>query len=95
MCLTDDEIAHRLLTLPRWYREGDALVCDFDRVDFNGSIAFVNAIATVANEMNHHPDISIAWNHVVVRISSHDVRAITARDFTFACKLQSLASSTG
>lgn len=90
MRLTDEEIAERLVALPHWHRDGDALVRDFDCGDFNGAIAFVNAIAKAANERNHHPDIAIAWNHVVIRVSSHDVRAITERDIELALVISAL-----
>jgi 4a-hydroxytetrahydrobiopterin dehydratase len=90
MRLTDEEVADRLAALPHWHRDGDSIVRDFDCGDFNGSIAFVNAIARAANEHNHHPDIAIAWNHVVVRVSSHDVRAITERDVALALIINAL-----
>jgi len=93
--LTDEEIAKRLGSLPHWHREGDMLVRDFDRSDFDGSIAFVNIIAKAASDMNHHPDLVIRWNHVIVQISSHDVRSITERDFALASIINALASPTG
>ena len=47
--LPDDAIARALAALPGWTREGEEIVRTFDRGNFNGSIAFVNAIATAAN----------------------------------------------
>jgi 4a-hydroxytetrahydrobiopterin dehydratase len=67
-----------------WTNDGKALVKVFDRKDFDGSIAFVNAVAKVANAQNHHPDIAISWNNVTIRTWSHDVNEITDRDTKLA-----------
>jgi 4a-hydroxytetrahydrobiopterin dehydratase len=67
-----------------WVDDGQALVKTFDRRNFDGSIAFVNAVAAVANRLNHHPDIALSWNEVTIRTWSHDVNAITARDTALA-----------
>ena len=67
-----------------WTNDGSALVRVFDRKNFDGSIAFVNAVAAEANRLDHHPDIAISWNRVTVRTWSHDVGAITERDVALA-----------
>ena len=89
--LAADAIARELATLPGWKREGEEIVRTFDRGNFNGSIAFVNAIATAANEADHHPDLAIAWNNVTVRLSSHDAHGLTERDFALARTIAGLA----
>ena len=88
--LPDDAIASELAALPGWVREGDEIVRTFDRGNFNGSIAFVNAIAAAANAADHHPDIAIAWNEVTVRLSSHDAHGLTERDFALARAIEGL-----
>ena len=67
-----------------WTNDGRALERVFDRKNFDGSIAFVNAVAAEANRLDHHPDIAISWNRVTVRTWSHDVGAITERDVALA-----------
>jgi 4a-hydroxytetrahydrobiopterin dehydratase len=89
--LPDDAIARKLAALPGWVRAGEEIVRTFDRGNFNGSIAFVNAIATAANAADHHPDIAIAWNEVTVRLSSHDAHGLTERDFALAGAIDALA----
>jgi 4a-hydroxytetrahydrobiopterin dehydratase len=88
--LPDDAIARELAALTGWKREGEEIVRTFDRGNFNGSIAFVNAIATAANAADHHPDIAISWNDVTVRLSSHDAHGLTARDFALARAIDAL-----
>ena len=67
-----------------WTNDGQALAKTFDRRDFDGAVAFVNAVAAVANRVNHHPDIALSWNEVTIRTWSHDVGAITDRDAALA-----------
>jgi 4a-hydroxytetrahydrobiopterin dehydratase len=89
--LPDDAIARELAALPGWSREGEEIVRTFDRGNFNGSIAFVNAIAAAANAADHHPDIAISWNDVTIRLSSHDAHGLTERDFALARAINGLA----
>ncbi len=74
-----------------WTNDGQALTKRFDRRNFNGSIAFVNAVADVANRLNHHPDIALSWNEVTIRTWSHDVSAITDRDVALAKAIDAIA----
>ena len=73
-----------------WANDGQALVKVFDRGSFNGAIAFVNAVATVANRLDHHPDIAVSWKEVTIRTWSHDVNAITDRDTELAREIDAL-----
>ena len=89
--LPDDAIRTKLAAIPGWTREGQEIVHTFDCGNFNGSIAFVNAIAAAANAADHHPDIAIAWNAVTIRLSSHDAHGLTDRDFALAQTIDALA----
>lgn len=90
--LPDDAIARGLAALAGWRREENAIVRTYDRVDFDGSIAFVNAIAAAANAADHHPDLAVSWNRVTVRLSSHDAGGISDRDFRLAQRIDALAT---
>jgi 4a-hydroxytetrahydrobiopterin dehydratase len=87
--LPDSEIMARL-ALGAWQRDGDTIVRVFDCKNFDGSIAFVNAVAAIAKAQDHHPDIDISWNEVTVRTWSHDAGGITERDFTLAKAIDAL-----
>ncbi len=89
--LSDEEIEEALASCDGWRREGDAIVKEFDRGDFAGSVDFVNAIAPRAEEMNHHPDLEISWSKVTVSITSHSAGGLTENDFELAQKIDSLA----
>jgi 4a-hydroxytetrahydrobiopterin dehydratase len=89
--LSEDEVEQRLGQLEGWSRQGDALTREFKLKDFVGSIDFVNRLVEPAEEMNHHPDLSISWNKVTVSLSTHSEGGITENDFELARKIDSLA----
>jgi 4a-hydroxytetrahydrobiopterin dehydratase len=89
--LSDEEIDSRLAGLDGWHREGDAIVKEFKLDDFVGSVDFLNRVTPVAEEMNHHPDVSIAWNKVTVTLSTHSEGGLTENDFQLASRIDSLA----
>jgi len=82
--LTDDQRDAALKELDDWRHEGDAIVRDLRFKDFGRAMEFVNRVAEVAEEQGHHPEIQIRYNHVVLRLSSHDVGGVTARDVVLA-----------
>jgi 4a-hydroxytetrahydrobiopterin dehydratase len=90
--LSHDEIARRLQRLRGWQHRGNALEKRFECGDFDGSMKFVNSVAAIANEHNHHPDISISWNDVTLTLSSHDAGGITDRDLRLAAAVDAIAS---
>jgi 4a-hydroxytetrahydrobiopterin dehydratase len=91
MLLSDEEIDRRLGELDGWSRDGEAIARAFDRGDFVGSVAFVDAIVGPAEDLGHHPDLEISWATVTVRISTHSEGGITAADFELAARIDALA----
>jgi 4a-hydroxytetrahydrobiopterin dehydratase len=89
--LSDEQIQERLKDLDGWRQRGEYIVKSFDRGDFKGSVEFVNSIVDPAEEMNHHPDISISWSQVEVAISTHAEGGLTENDFELAKKVEALA----
>jgi 4a-hydroxytetrahydrobiopterin dehydratase len=82
--LSDDEIAARLED-GDWRREGNAIVRDWRFKDFGEAISFVNRVADVAENANHHPDILLhGWNHVRLTLSTHSEGGITGADLKLA-----------
>jgi len=52
------------------------------------AVAFTNAVAAIAEEQNHHPDILLAWGKVKVSIWTHKINGLTHSDFYFAAKVE-------
>jgi 4a-hydroxytetrahydrobiopterin dehydratase len=91
MLLSDEEIEARLGAVEGWSRDGDAIVREFERGDFVGSVRFVEALVEPAEELGHHPDLEISWATVTVRISTHSEGGLTAADFELAARIDALA----
>lgn len=70
---------------------GDKLVKEFDRGDFKGAVAFLNAILPVAESAGHHPDIRISWKTVEVTLSTHSEGTVTDKDFALADAIDALS----
>ena len=88
--LSDDEVQRRLNELPGWESDGSSLKRRFKFEDFQASVDFVNRIAPVAEDMNHHPDIAISWNTVDLTLTTHSQGGITENDFELAAQVDSL-----
>ncbi|MGB7684282.1 MAG: 4a-hydroxytetrahydrobiopterin dehydratase [Solirubrobacterales bacterium] len=89
--LSQSEIEERLAELSGWEQSGEAIVKEFKREDFVGSVRFVDSLVDPAEEMNHHPDLEISWDTVTVKISTHSEGGLTANDFELAAKIDALA----
>ena len=89
--LDDDEIGTRLGALDGWSRRDDEIVREFEFEDFVGSVRFVDALVAPAEEMGHHPDLSISWNKVEVAITNHSEGGLTEADFELAGRIEKLA----
>lgn len=89
--LSDDEV-RAALTGGDWRREGDAIVRDWRFADFRAAITFVERVAELAEEANHHPDILIhGWNKVRLTVSTHSEGGITGADLALAERIDALA----
>jgi len=89
--LGDAEIEEKLAGLSGWERSGAAIQKDFKRDDFVDSVRFVDSLVEPAEAMSHHPDVSISWDTVTVKISTHSEGGLTAADFELAAKIDALA----
>ena len=89
--LSDSEIEARLAGLTGWARAGEAIVKEFDRGDFVGSVKFAESLVEPAEAMGHHPDLEISWATVRVTISTHSEGGLTAADFELAAKIDARA----
>jgi 4a-hydroxytetrahydrobiopterin dehydratase len=89
--LSEQEIESHLGEREGWEREGEAISKTFDRGDFVGSVRFVDSLVEPAEEMNHHPDLSISWSKVKVSITTHAQGGLTENDFELAKRIDALA----
>ena len=88
--LSENEIKKALSSLKGWKREGEEIVKQYELKDFVHAMGFVNSVALLAEKANHHPDIDVRWNNVVLRLSTHSARGLTEKDFNLAKQIEAL-----
>ena len=92
--LSPTEIVKRLADLPGWKLSGDgdevAIEKTFTFADYYETLAFVNALALVAHQLDHHPDLSVHYARCVVRYRTHAVNGISDTDFECAARADAL-----
>lgn len=91
--LPDLDIQRALGTLPGWARRGDVITKTYTFPRFADGIAFVSAVATAADRMDHHPDIDIRYTKVTTALSTHSAGGITELDLELARQIEQLATS--
>ncbi len=91
--LSAKEIKEAIKDLPEWDVEGKAIVRVFEFDDFEQAIDFVNGVAELAEDADHHPDMDIRYNKVRVILSTHSKGGITESDFDLAERLDTLVDA--
>jgi len=84
------EILERSLALPGWKVEADALIYERTFEDFVAAIAFVNRLVEPAEQLGHHPEITINYNRVTLRLTTHDAGGLTELDFQLAQQIEQI-----
>ena len=76
--------------LNEWMIHNELLVKEFVFSTFQDAINFVNAVAKIADEADHHPDIFISYNKVKISLITHDLGEISEKDYSLAKEIESL-----
>ncbi len=89
--LDDAEIDSRLRG-SAWEREGTRIVREWRLRDFAAAVEFVNRVAAVAEERDHHPDILVhGYDRVRLELSTHSAGGLTESDFELARRIDALS----
>lgn len=90
--MNTQEINEKLKSLTDWsYDESSkSLVKTFNFKSYLKNIGFVNAVAWIANKLNHHPDLEVSYNKCIVKITTHDENGISEKDFELATQIDQL-----
>jgi 4a-hydroxytetrahydrobiopterin dehydratase len=89
--IKSSELKERMKKVPEWELEKKHIERTFEFDDFADAIAFVNSVAEVAEEEEHHPDIDIRYNKVRLILSTHSKGGPTELDFGLAERIDTLA----
>ncbi len=82
--LSGFEITDRLKNLRRWELDGEVIKKKYEFASFTEAIQFVNKVANLAEQVDHHPDIFISYRRVTLTLSTHSEGGITQKDFNLA-----------
>ncbi len=93
--LNKEEVKSFLNKLMEW--KADDTDCSyiyrkFEFSSFLENVAFVNAIAWIAHQEDHHPEIKIGYKNCLVKYSTHAINGLSENDFICATKIDGLYS---
>jgi 4a-hydroxytetrahydrobiopterin dehydratase len=84
-----DDIAARLATeLPRWTYEDGWIRRKFKTSGWKATLMAVNTVGHLAEAAWHHPDLTVSYAFVNVKLMTHSAKGITERDFALASKIE-------
>lgn len=81
-----------LKNLPEWEisERGTSIVRTVKYKDFKQALDFVNKVGEIAEEQNHHPDLSLGWGYCHVVLMTHSINGLHENDFIMASKVEKL-----
>ncbi len=90
--LTSDDVKNYLTKVNHWQANADNTMISrrFTFKGFYKTMAFVNAIAWIANQENHHPDMEVGFNYCLVKFTTHAINGLSENDFICAAKVDAL-----
>jgi 4a-hydroxytetrahydrobiopterin dehydratase len=73
--------------------DGDHIYRDFEFKNYYKTMAFVNAVAWIAHQENHHPDLFVGYNRCRVQYTTHAIAGLSENDFICAAKVDALINA--
>ncbi len=71
---------------------GGMLEQNFTFKNFHATMAFVNAVAWIAHEQDHHPELALSFGRCTVRWNTHSVGGLSLNDFICAARVDQLTT---
>ncbi len=91
--LSADQIHQEGLT--DWVLIVRALEARYETNGFTKGLELVERVGAAAEDAGHHPDLTLTWPTVLVRLWSHDARGVTERDVALARTISQIAAELG
>jgi 4a-hydroxytetrahydrobiopterin dehydratase len=85
--LSPDEVGEKLKSLDGWTADGDSIKRRYKFENFAESLEFVNRVGAIAEEADHHPDITFGWGYAEISTTTHDRGGVTDFDLDLAGKI--------
>ncbi len=92
--LLPQEIAHLLAELDGWVQIDKEITKTYSFGDYYETMAFVNALAWISHQEDHHPDLEVSFRKCRVRYSTHAIDGLSENDFICAAKTDQLVNPT-
>ncbi len=71
-------------------KEGHHLEKEYRFENFAEALAFVNRVGKMADEVDHHPDVYLAWGKARIQVWTHTKNGVTDKDYDFARRVEAL-----
>lgn len=85
----DDEVIARLKSeLPHWYLEGGWIRRKYKTSGWKSTLMVVNTVGHLAEAAWHHPDLTVSYAFVIVKLATHSAKGITDKDFALAARIE-------
>ena len=88
--IPEDELEQWMKKIPEWDLEDDCICRSFEFDSYMEGIDFVNGIAELAEEADHHPDLEVSYGMVDVTLTTHDLKGLSEQDFLLAQKIDQM-----
>lgn len=86
---SDDEVETFLKAqLPHWYLEKGWIRRKYKTSSWKGTLMVVNTVGHLAEAGFHHPDMTVSYAFVIVKLTNHAAKGITDKDFELAKKIE-------
>lgn len=82
--LDTEDIKKQLKKIPEWDLDGTKIVRTLEFDSFDEAIDFVNDVAEISEKYQHHPEIDIRYNKVILALTTHEANGLTEDDFAVA-----------
>jgi 4a-hydroxytetrahydrobiopterin dehydratase len=86
--LSDEEIEAQLPD--GWERDGDEIVKTYEFDAYLDGVGFAAGVGGIAQDAFHHPEVTIGWREVEIRLTTHDAGGITENDIDLAARIEDL-----
>jgi 4a-hydroxytetrahydrobiopterin dehydratase len=88
--LNQEQINTLMKQLEGWEQHGNIIGKTVEFTNFHQAMSFVNAVAWVSNQEDHHPELTISYNKCKVEYTTHSVNGLSENDFICAAKVDAL-----
>ena len=85
---TEAQIAEKLATMPGWYYENGWIRRVYKTDGWQATLMLVNTVGYIAEAAYHHPDLTVTWAKLTVKLQTHSAGGITDKDFELAKKIE-------